>query len=86
MDAILQIFKRNIYSSTPFFESLAKKLPTMMKDLFRQENKYSMLKDNVRVATQHILVTNHQTKNDHVESSKPLNQLRQANKGWDGQQ
>ena len=57
-----------------------------MKDLFRQENKYSMLKVNVRVATQHILVTNRQTRNDHVESYKPLNQLRQANKGWDGQQ
>ena len=51
MNAILHIFKRNISPSTPFFESLAKKSPAMMDDLFRQADKYFMLKDNVQVAT-----------------------------------
>ncbi|RVW27952.1 hypothetical protein CK203_052926 [Vitis vinifera] len=46
MDAVLQIFKRNICPSTPFFESLAKKPPTTMDDLFRRANKYSMLEDD----------------------------------------
>ncbi|KAL6334311.1 hypothetical protein AAG906_014712 [Vitis piasezkii] len=52
MDAVLQIFKRSICPGTPFFESLAKKPPTTMDDLFRRANKYSMLEDDVRVATQ----------------------------------
>ncbi|RVX18445.1 hypothetical protein CK203_006682 [Vitis vinifera] len=48
MDAVLQIFKRSICPGTPFFESLAKKPPTTMDDLFRRANKYSMLEDDVR--------------------------------------
>ncbi|RVX14229.1 Transposon Ty3-I Gag-Pol polyprotein [Vitis vinifera] len=56
MDAVLQIFKRSICPGTPFFESLAKKPPTTMNDLFRRANKYSMLEDDVRAATQQVLV------------------------------
>ena len=52
MDAILQIFKSSICPGTPFFESLAKKPPTTMDDLFKRANKYSMLEDDVRAATQ----------------------------------
>ena len=52
MDVVLQIFKRSICPGTPFFESLAKKPPTTMDDLFRRANKYSMLEDDVRAATQ----------------------------------
>ena len=47
MDAVLQIFKRSIYPGTPCFESLAKKPPTTMDDLFRRASKYSMLEDDV---------------------------------------
>ncbi|RVW44900.1 hypothetical protein CK203_112963 [Vitis vinifera] len=54
MDAVLQIFKRSICPGTPFFESLAKKPPTTMDDLFRRANKYSMLEDDVRAATQQV--------------------------------
>ncbi|RVW22159.1 hypothetical protein CK203_097140 [Vitis vinifera] len=46
MDAVLQIFKQSICPGTPFFESLAKKPPTTMNDLFRRANKYSMLEDD----------------------------------------
>ena len=62
MDGILQIFKWSICSSTPFFESLAKKSLVTMDDLFRWANKYSMLEDNVWAATQQVLVTNRSTK------------------------
>ncbi|RVW25983.1 hypothetical protein CK203_098045 [Vitis vinifera] len=51
MDAVLQIFKRSICPSTPFFESLAKKPPTTMDDLFRCASKYSMLEDDIRATT-----------------------------------
>ncbi|RVW96889.1 hypothetical protein CK203_026042 [Vitis vinifera] len=56
MDAVLQIFKRSICPGASFFESLAKKPPTTMDDLFRRANKYSMLEDDVRAATQQVLV------------------------------
>ena len=52
IDAILQIFKRNISPGKSFFESLAKKLPATMNDLLRRANKYSMLEDDVRATTQ----------------------------------
>ncbi|KAL6331337.1 hypothetical protein AAG906_011274 [Vitis piasezkii] len=55
MDVVLQIFKRSICPSTPFFESLAKKPPTTMDDLFKRANKYSMLEDDVRAATQQVM-------------------------------
>ena len=55
-----------------------------MDDLFKQANKYSMLEDDVRAATQQVLVTNCHTWHDHARSSKPSNQSRQANKGQDG--
>ena len=40
MDAVLQIFKRSICPGTPFFESLTKKPPTMMDDLFRRASSH----------------------------------------------
>ena len=52
MDAVLEIFKRSICLGTPFFESLAKKPPTSMDDLFRRAGKYSMLEDDVQATTQ----------------------------------
>ena len=52
MDIVLQIFKRSICQSTPFIESLPKKLSTTMDDLFKQANKYSMFEDDVRATTQ----------------------------------
>ena len=69
MDDVLQIFKRSIYPGTPFFVSLTKKPPTTMNDLFKWANKYSMLEDDVRVATQQVLVTSWPSKNDSAKSS-----------------
>lgn len=47
MDVISQIFKQSISPGMPFFESLAKKPPTTMDDLFRQVDKYFMFKGDV---------------------------------------
>ena len=52
MDVVLQIFKMSICPGIPFFESLAKTPPMTMDDLFKKANKYSMLEDDVRAATQ----------------------------------
>ena len=51
MDTILQVFKRSISLDTPFFKPLAKKSPASMNDLFRQADKYVMLKDDVRATS-----------------------------------
>lgn len=56
-----------------------------MDDLFRGANKYPMIKDDIHAATQHILTTSWPTKNNHIGSSKPSNQLRQTSKGQDDQ-
>ncbi|RVW56797.1 Transposon Ty3-I Gag-Pol polyprotein [Vitis vinifera] len=71
MDAVLQIFKQSICPDTPFFESLAKKPPTTMDDLFRRANKYSMLEDDVRAATQQVLVAGRASKGDAERNAKP---------------
>ena len=85
MDAVLQIFKQSICPGTPFFESRAKKPPTTMDDLFRRTNKYSILEDDVRAATQQILVTGQPARNYVARSSKPPNQQRPPNRRQDEQ-
>ena len=81
MDVVLQIFKRSICSGTPLFEPLVKKPSATMDNLFKRANKYSKLEDNVLTATQLILVTNRNVRNDSTKSSKPVNQRRQTGKG-----
>ncbi|RVW62197.1 Transposon Ty3-I Gag-Pol polyprotein [Vitis vinifera] len=76
MDVVLQIFKRSICQGTPFFESLAKKPPTKMDDLFRQANKYSMLEDDVRTATQQVLVSGRPSRGEAERNAKPPNRPR----------
>ncbi|RVW59441.1 hypothetical protein CK203_110190 [Vitis vinifera] len=84
MDVVLQIFKRSICPGTLFFESLAKKPPTTMDDLFQRASKYSMLEDDVRTATQQILVVERLARNDGERSFKPLNQPRPFGRRWPG--
>ena len=70
MDAVLQIFKRSICQGTPFFKSLTKKPPTMMDYLFRRASKYSMLEDDVRAATQQVLVAGQASRSGDERSAK----------------
>ncbi|RVW76744.1 hypothetical protein CK203_047551 [Vitis vinifera] len=55
----------------PFFESLAKKPPITMDDLFRRANKYSMLEDDVRAATQQVLVVGRPSRSNTERNTKP---------------
>ncbi|XP_034672510.1 uncharacterized protein LOC117904099 [Vitis riparia] len=84
MDAVLQIFKRCICPSTPFFESLAKKPPMTMDDLFRRANKYSMLEDDVRAATQQVLVAGQSSKGSTEGSTKPPDRPRPSDRRQEG--
>ncbi|RVW66401.1 hypothetical protein CK203_065267 [Vitis vinifera] len=61
---------------TPFFESLAKKPPTRMDDLFQCASKYSMLEDDVRTATQQILVAGQASRSGAKRNAKLPDRLR----------
>ena len=83
MDAILQNFKLSICPGTPFFESLAKKPPTSMDNLFRRASKYSMLEDDVRAVTQQVLVAGQATKSEATRSFGAPNHPGSSNRGQD---
>ncbi|RVW76100.1 hypothetical protein CK203_049152 [Vitis vinifera] len=78
------IFKRSICPGTPFFESLAKKPPTTMDDLFRRANKYSMLEDDVRAATQQVLVAGRPSRGDAERNTKPPDRPRPSDRRQEG--
>nr|CAN83046.1 hypothetical protein VITISV_015526 [Vitis vinifera] len=84
MDAVLQIFKRSICPGTPFFESLAKKPPTTMDDLFRRANKYSMLEDDVRAATQQVLVAGRPARSNTERNTKPPDRPKPSDRKQEG--
>ena len=84
MDVVLQIFKRCICPGTPFFESLAKKPPTTMDDLFRSANKYLMLEDDVRAATQQVLVAGHASRSGADRSAKLPDRPRPSDRRQEG--
>ena len=74
MDAILQNFRRSFKPSTPFFYSLSLDPPATMEELYRQVDRYSTLEDNIRVATQTVMITSKPDKSNKLEgkkSSKP---------------
>ncbi|KAL6349681.1 hypothetical protein AAG906_041088 [Vitis piasezkii] len=46
-EPLRDFMKQSISPNTPFFESLTKKPPTSMDDLFRRADKYAMLEDDL---------------------------------------
>ena len=57
MDAILQNFRRIFGPTTPFFQSLSLDPPATMEELYRRADKYSTLEDNIRAASQIVIIT-----------------------------
>ena len=76
MDAVLQNFRRNFGLTTSFFHSLSLDPLVTMKELYRRENKYSTLEDNIRVASQTMMIT--------TQSSKPTTKGQFKQKGSQG--
>ena len=58
MDVVLQNNRRSFRPYTPFFQSLSLDPSTTMEELYRRADWYSMLEDNIRVATQTVIITN----------------------------
>ena len=57
MDAVLQNFRRSFGPTTSFFQSLSLDSPATMEELYRWEDKFSTLEDNIRVASQTVMIT-----------------------------
>ena len=58
MDLVLQNFRRSFGLSTPFFQSLSLDLPATIEELYMRVDRYSMLEDNICVATKIVMITN----------------------------
>ena len=63
MDAILQNFRRSFGQTTKFFHSLSLDLLATIEELYRRAVKYSTLENNIRAASQTVMIT--------AQSSKP---------------
>ncbi|RVW38587.1 hypothetical protein CK203_075608 [Vitis vinifera] len=83
MDAVLQIFKRSICPGTPFLNHW-QKASTTMDDLFRRANKYSMLEDDVRAATQQVLVAGRASRDNADRHAKPPDRPKPVDRRQDG--
>ena len=64
MDVVLQNFRRSFGPSTHFFNSLSLDPAATMEELYRQANRYSTLEDNIRAATQTVMITNQPAEKD----------------------
>ena len=72
MDAVLHNFKRSFAPSTPFFHSLSLDPPATMEELYRQAYRYSTLEENIRVATQTVMITSKPVGSSKLKGKKPL--------------
>ena len=57
MDAVSKNFRRSFGLATPFFQSLSLDLPATMEELYRRVDKFSTLEDNIRAASQTVMIT-----------------------------
>ena len=62
MDAVLQNFRRSFGPTTPFFQSLSLDPPVTMEELYRRADKFSTLEDNIRAASQTVMITTQRNK------------------------
>ena len=56
MDAVLKNLRRSFGSITPFFQSLSLDSPVTMEELYRRADKFSTLEDNIRAASQTVMI------------------------------
>ena len=73
MDTVLQNFRRSFGPATPFFPSLSLDPPATIEELYRPADKYSTLEDNIRAASQTVMIM--------VQSSKPITKSPPEQKG-----
>ena len=77
MDAVLKNFRRSFRLTTPFFQSLSLDPPATMEELYRRADKFSTLEDNIRAASQTVMIT---AQNNKSVAKGPLEQKRSQGK------
>ena len=80
MDVVLQNFRRRFGSTNPFFHLLSLDPLVTREELHRQVDRYSTLEDNIRVATQNVIITNQPAEKDKSAGKKQS----ASNKGQNG--
>ena len=71
MDAVLHNIRRSFGPSTPFFHSLSLDPSAKMEELYRRAYRYSMLEDNIRAATQIVMITSKPAESNKPKRKKP---------------
>ena len=82
IDVVLQNFRRSFGPSTPFFQSLFLKPLTMMKELHRRVDRYSMLDDNIRPMAQIFMITCQLAEGNDPPGKKPSKSKEGHNRDW----
>ena len=57
IDTVLQNFRRSFGPTTQFFQSLSLDPSVTMEELYRRVDKFSTLEDNIRAASQTVMIT-----------------------------
>ena len=71
MDVVLQNFKRSFKSSTLFFQLLSLDPPAMREELYKWAYRYSILEDNIRAATQTVMITSQSLEGNKMSGKRP---------------
>ena len=85
MDAVLQNFRRSFGPTIPFFQSLSLDPPAAMEELYQRANKFSTLEDNIRAASQTVMITTQSGKLAAKGSSEQKSSQNKGQKRPDGQ-
>ena len=80
MYAILQNFRRIFGPSTPFFLPLSLDPLATMGELYRRADRYSMLEDNIRAATQTVMITSQPAEGSNSSGKQPSKSKEGQNK------
>ena len=71
MDAVLKNLRRSFAPSTILFHSLSLDSPAIMEESYRWADRYLTLEDNIRVATQTVIITSKPTGSSKPKGKKP---------------
>ena len=85
MDEVLQNFRRSFGLTTLFFQSLSLDPPINMEELYRRADKFSTMEDNIRAASQTIMITTQNNKPATKGPSEQKNNQAKSQKHPDGQ-
>ena len=82
---VLQNFQRSFELTTPFFQSLSLDSPATMEELYRRADTFATLEDNIRAASQTVMITTQSGKPTTKGSSEQKSSQNKGQKRPEGQ-